>query len=217
MFDRKSTPESEVPRSFYFGDSYFAQTVLFSLASQIHTIHAFGVKNILEIGHGNGFVADFLNKSGFHVTTFDVNPELSPDIVGSVLEIDKHVEESQFDLVVCCEVLEHLPLSDFECAVEQISRASSKYGLITLPIARPFFFELSGNIKLPKLSRRPFSLGLTRRAPTIYDGHQWEIGWKKESSLSEIKQKLAKYFRVLSVKREIANPYHVFFRLEKPR
>ncbi len=215
MLDRNTTPEKDVPRSFYFDDPYFQRTVLFSLAAQIETIHSFGVKSILEIGPGNGFVADFLKKVGFQVTTIDVNPALSPDIVGSVLELDKEVRAGEYDLVVCCEVLEHIPFEDFDTALQQIARATSNFGLITLPTARPYFFELSGMFKLPKMKRRPFSIGLTRRAPSIYEGHHWEIGWQKECTLTEIKRSMSKYFQAVVARREQANPYHVFFRVEK--
>ena len=39
--------------------------------------------DILEIGVGNGTVSNLL-KTQCNVTTFDVNPDLSPDIVGDV-------------------------------------------------------------------------------------------------------------------------------------
>jgi len=41
--------------------------------------------------------------------------------------------DKSFDLILCCEVLEHLPFKIYPKAVEEIERVASKYIIVTVP------------------------------------------------------------------------------------
>ncbi len=76
--------------------------------------------NILEIGVGNGVVAYFLKHAGYQLTTMDINPQLKPDYLQSITDLS-NIADNSFDLILCAEVLEHLPYHTFnyEIPVEQ--------------------------------------------------------------------------------------------------
>ncbi|NOY35618.1 MAG: class I SAM-dependent methyltransferase, partial [bacterium] len=86
-------------------------------------------EKVLEIGIGNGTVADYLRKRS-SIVTMDIDKELNPDIVGDVLNIP--FENKEFDVVLCAEVLEHLPFEYFEKALKEIRRVG-KRAIISLP------------------------------------------------------------------------------------
>jgi len=41
--------------------------------------------------------------------------------------------EKQYDIILCCEVLEHIPLSDVPFALQNIYNATKKYAVISVP------------------------------------------------------------------------------------
>jgi len=139
--------------------------------------------NVLEIGLGNGIVSLILKKFGFSVTTLDHNKKLCPDIVASVTNIP--LDDGSFDVVLCCEVLEHIPYSDFEKALREIYRVTRKHLIITLPDKNRYF---SITAKIPMMRERRLVIECPFLFPKKhkYDGeHYWEIG-KKGYSLGRI-------------------------------
>src|SRR5690606_9829851 len=112
--------ERTLPRDVYFSDQYFSMQQLCSLSHQINLIHCLRPKNILEIGIGNGFTSSFLRRAGYAVTTVDINPELEPDICAPLDQVGAYLNGEKVDLVVCCEVLEHMPWSDFESNINHL-------------------------------------------------------------------------------------------------
>ena len=84
---------------------------------------------------GNGFVAWFLQNAGLEVTTMDIDPDLKPTIVGSVVDIP--LPDDSFDLVMCCQLLEHLPYDNFVPALLQLHRVAKKHVVLSLPDMKP--------------------------------------------------------------------------------
>ncbi len=150
---RSLKDESELKRDFYFNHFYFQFPALSSLCDQISAVYAESPTNILEIGKGNGFVSDFLSKAGFSVTTFDINERLEPDVVGSVTELASCFPHDSFDLVLCAEVLEHIPFDSFETAVTQIAAVSKRRVILTLPRAQSFMFSFTPDISIKCFGR----------------------------------------------------------------
>ena len=86
---------------------------------------------MLEIGVGNKLVSDYLKKIGLRVTTCDFDISLKPDVVADVSNLP--FKESSFDLVLCAQLLEHLPFGKFSKALREIRRVCKKSAIITLP------------------------------------------------------------------------------------
>ncbi len=97
-----------------------------------------GARRVLEVGCGEGQLADHLIKTS-RPDTFEACdvalhpiPDLDPQIVlreASIYALP-HADAS-FDLVVCCEVLEHL--HDPAAGLAEISRVSARHVLLSTP------------------------------------------------------------------------------------
>ena len=105
------------------------------------------VQSILEVGAGNGTVINAL-----------ANPKQDPvalDISFEALRIIKGVKRVRgsgnnlpfasncFDMVLACELLEHLPVSIYKAVIDEIARVSKKYILITVPFREKLEWNLA--------------------------------------------------------------------------
>jgi SAM-dependent methyltransferase len=65
--------------------------------------------NVLTVGSGgdiNKLLGRFSQEKNFQIISFDIDPKRYPDVVGDICTHD--FKEKEFDVVVICEVLEHL-------------------------------------------------------------------------------------------------------------
>jgi SAM-dependent methyltransferase len=212
MVDTGRTPEGEsnLNSASYYNEHYFTEKQLYSLSAQINSIYKLKPSNILEIGKGNGFVSDFLRKAGYSVTTFDINPSLNPDIVGDVMELDKHFPNGEFSLVTCSEVLEHIPFKYFRKALSLIANVSKQHVFLTLPRCQRIFLDFRFWINLkgfPLIEKSIFLASAKRR---ILAEHHWEVDSCKSTKKKEIIKVLEEYFCINYFKRFKLNPYHQF-------
>lgn len=170
----------------YFSPQYCKPSRMASYGYQIKEVINCKPKKLLEIGIGNGIVSYILKNFGLSVTTLDNNKNLKPDIVGSVLNIP--LPDSSFDLVLCCEVLEHLPYVEFKKALLEIYRVTRRFLILSLPDCTRYYRV---ELRLPKL-RCNYSKEVPFRRPQKhkFDGeHYWEIG-KKGYSLANIRKSI---------------------------
>ncbi|TXS94531.1 class I SAM-dependent methyltransferase [Parahaliea aestuarii] len=202
--------ERQLNLDCYFNENYFELAQLCSYAHQISDIYQTGAREILEIGVGSGLTSSFLRKSGRKVTTADINPNLSPDICAPLSELGRYVGELKYDLVVCCEVLEHMPFEQFEESVELL-RSFSKNLYLTLPAYRRTL-GFGGMFRFPRLGMLPFNfhLELPNRKP-ISPSHFWEVDSESFSRKSNIVGVLRKYYSTVSWARYELNPKHIKF------
>ncbi|HVX78603.1 MAG TPA: methyltransferase domain-containing protein [Bradyrhizobium sp.] len=66
---------------------------------------------MLNAGSGPGparRIARMIDKQGWEEVRFDIDPQVEPDVVGSVIEIERSFEPQSFDGVWSSHVLEHL-------------------------------------------------------------------------------------------------------------
>lgn len=208
--------EKELIKEAYFSDGYFDKYQLFALSEQINLLYRYctPASKILEIGKGNGFVSDFFKKAGFDFTTFDINPNLEPDIVGNILELEKSIPFSP-DIIFCCEVLEHMEFKYFETSVAQMYKTSSEYVIITLPNCRKNF-GLNLQIRFPK--RKVFSVPLffhTTLGKKICNEHFWELDYTPETSVKTVENILRKYFRIKEQGYFHTSPQYYYYVLVK--
>jgi hypothetical protein len=121
--------------------------------------------------------------------------------------------------VLACEILEHLPFSDFEKSLLELKRVSKKYVIISLPNS---CVSLGGlfHMKIPFIGRDfKFSLHfpydwINPKKFTFNGEHYWEMG-RKGYSKRRIKKILRKHFRIVKSFPETNQPEHYFFVLEK--
>jgi hypothetical protein len=193
----------------YFDASYDSKGRFISYWYQIHEIISFRPDSVLEIGPGNGLVYSYLKGRGLHVRSLDHDERLAPDIHASVADIP--VESRSFDVVSCCQVLEHLPFEMFVPCLKELKRVARSGIVLSLPDSSAYIYYLfrirrlmyiKGTISLPRLKDRKHR---------FTGEHYWEIG-KKGYPLSKIDRIIrdsglhpVRSYRVFD------NPYHRFF------
>lgn len=199
----------QVKKDHYY-EKYDNSKRFHSYFTQIKETLKLKPESVLEIGIGNKTVSDYLPKRVKKVKTLDFDKELNPDIVADVTNIP--LEDNSFDVVLCCEVLEHISFNQFKTALKEISRVSKRYVILSLPhFSHPIYL----NFKIPLFKEINFSVYISHYKKHTFDGqHYWEIG-KKGYPLRRIKNALKGEFSILKDFREAENPYHHFFILEK--
>jgi len=174
--------------------------------------HAEGGR-LLEIGVGNGIVAAAL-RMRFEVTTLDIDPDLNPNVIGDVRQVDRLLTEA-FDVVLCAEVLEHLPFSDFLPVLRKLHALTRELLVVGLPHPGP---TLSLALKVPLLPSAAYAVKLPwpiRHRPG--GPHQWEIG-KRGYSLSRIRGAMEEArFDLLHTYIVPPSPVHRMFVLRRSR
>lgn len=207
--------EQSINLDFYHDAGYFSEVHLTNLSFQINYLYKYKASRILEIGKGNGFVSTFLKSSGFDITTFDINPALKPDIVGNLKELDNFFSANSFDLILCSEVLEHIPLHDLDLCLKQIHKVSKSDVLITLPSCKRYLFDIHFYMNLPKLSplKPIFSFPFGTRK--IFKDHCWELFSQKSTHPKNINSLILRYFKVSDFGRLPFNYYHYYFKIKK--
>jgi SAM-dependent methyltransferase len=104
------------------------------------------VKTILDAGCGDGKLTNELAVStDFEITGFDFSKKAlpyvkTPKFHGSIDNIS--VADNSYDLVICTEVLEHLPTVVYKKALQELSRVSKKYIIIELPHMQQLAFGI---------------------------------------------------------------------------
>lgn len=173
--------------------------------------------SVLEIGIGNGLVSAWLRQLGYQTTTCDFDATVKPDLVADVRKLP--LSDGQFNLVMACQILEHLPWQEFDVALRELARVSNKYVLVSLPRRHTGFecvLKFPGIRALIKRNYLTFFLEWPLRFPGFAESgqHYWEIDtW--QVSMRDVREQMEKYFFVQQVLRPPLNRYHVFFLLEK--
>jgi len=177
---------------------------------QIDEVLKLQPKMVLEIGIGNKMVSDYLRKQGLEVKTLDINKDLKPDFIANVINMP--LSNDSFDVILCAEILEHLPFRDFKKALLELKRVTKRYLVLSLPHFGPplkLFFKIPF-LKQVKLAWKiPYHPQHKSESP-----HCWEIG-KKGYSSKKIRNIIKKYFKIKKEFIPFENQYHHFYILEK--
>jgi hypothetical protein len=202
--------ESSLGRNVYAGDGYFTMQQLCSFSHQINQINQIKPNSVLEIGIGSGFTSTILKLAGVDVWTADINASLSPDIVSSISELPNKLSNRRFDLVVCCEVLEHMPFSEFSKSLE-IFKLYSNCLYLTLP-SYATWFGFSGFMRLPKLNKL-INVGMyvNKKKDLANAVHYWEIGSTEETSRDNLNVLLTRQYNNVEHGVYQLNRYHEYF------
>ena len=203
----------QVKRSHYFTEHYDKKEHFISYWYQINEIKNLNPKRTLEIGVGNGFVSTYFKKRNFNIKTLDIDSRLTPDVVGSLLDLP--FQNDTFDVVACYEVLEHLPFGNFPKALMEIRRISKYSTILSLPDVYPEI-RIYFTIPLVRKIKIIFPLPQIGKKAHEFDGqHYWEIG-KSGYSLKKIISEINKVgFIINRSYRLFEHPYHRFFILNK--
>lgn len=212
--ERGTERERLLEREAYFSDNYFSLRQLGSVAHQLHLIWKMRPRNVLEIGPGNGLVSVCLRQAGIPVTTVDINPHLEPDICAPLHEVPSHIQD-RFDLVLCCEVLEHMPLAELDDNLD-VLRSMGQRLLLTLPNSS-YSLGFGGLAFIPRYTTWLVDLNIDLplwKRPIKGTAHFWEVGYSKGCHRRDIMSRLRARYERVRTGRFAMNPYHLFFTCE---
>ncbi len=210
--------EATIDRQHYYDRKYLRRERMFSFVEQIELVKEYVRQDdsIVEIGKGNGFVQSFLQTYlGYDVKTVDVNESLQPEIVDDIVNPQK-LKPKSCDVVLCYEVLEHMPFEQSVKAVRNMADIARRYVIISLPDMR-YFFSLRAVLfgTLPVSFARLLSTRRFRkRSKKFGDDHHWEIGieWGgTEYSEEYVCRELFKDLKLEKHYRDIHVPWHHYF------
>ncbi len=207
-----SIPQPQVGKEHYDVRRYNRKYVWLNYWYQIQAVLKLEPHKVLEIGPGNKTVTNILKKADVEVVTVDIDPALEPDVVASASGLP--FENNSFDVILCSEVLEHLPYDEFKQALQELRRVTRRYVVLGLPNAGlvfqlvlrlPFLPQLTAFFKLPFFWKKH-----------VFNGeHYWETG-KSLYPLSRIRQDLnACGFKILNEQINYDDPKHWILVLEK--
>ncbi len=158
----------------YTRPAYLSPERMATYAYQIREALASAPSSVLEIGPGNGIASYVLCSNGVSVVTLDIDPRLHPDTLGSVTDLP--FLDGAFDVVLCFEVLEHLPFDALEPCFRELSRVARSSVILSLPNYAHFYrvslvIPILGKVQLG--SRWPAWLS---RKLKDHPEHYWELG-----------------------------------------
>lgn len=198
----------------HYKENYDTMDRFISYHFQIKSALKLNPKNVLEIGIGNKVVANYIKDKGIKIITCDIDKNLKPDYVADIRKLP--FKDNSFDVVMACEVLEHIPYTDFKKALKEIKRVSNKFALVSIPYST---LSIYGYLKLiPGTKPKAYFLNFAERflKKHKFDGqHYWEMG-KKGFSKKRIKSDIKSTgWKIVKEFAQPLDPYHYFFILKK--
>lgn len=199
----------QVDCSHYDFTSYVSKERWFSYFEQIKIVLGLpSIKTCLEVWAGDSIVSLIL-KRYLHYENLDLDQELNPDHVWSILDNDI---SQTYDCVCAFQVLEHLPFTTFEKNIKKLKELSNKYVIISLPYTwislkrelRPFFSS-PFYLKIPIFYKKKY----------VFDGEHYRDLWYKGTRIKDIKKILSEHFFIRNSYILPDNMYHYFLILEK--
>jgi SAM-dependent methyltransferase len=205
--------EPQVSRSHYESEG-FSPLRTESVTEQLREVCYSGCTKILEIGVGRGLLKHFLQPfPDISHVSIDVDECLHPDYVGSVLQMP--FKNKQFELAVCCQVLEHLPFEQFVPALREIRRVTEKKVILSLPDIRK---HLGIAVRVPGIKdwiKWELNLDSSNPGCKKFNGqHYWEIGYKGTMGRTIINKIREAGFRIRRKYRLRRHRWHTFFILQ---
>lgn len=206
----------QVETNHYSFENYVSTERWGAYWQQIQSTTEVSPKRVLYIGVGDNIVPSVLEAMGITVVRFDFDEKLGVDYVGDVREIRSLVEPESVDVVICCQVLEHIPFDGFEKTMRQLYSIARQRLIVSLPYSHKHLGDIS--VKIPKLQR----ITLDIRIPSFwkrwkFDGqHHWEVGTAgyARRRISETISRVGNISKTFFVKNY---KYHLFFIMDKPR
>lgn len=188
----------QVEKEHYDFNKYVDLSRRNSYYHQINEVAKCRWKSVLLIWVGDWIVVDILRKIGKEVTTFDFDKSLSPDIVWDVTKIDEIVTK-KYDIVVCCQVLEHIPFEMFENTIKRMQKITDLL-VLSLPNRNT---RINLWMFLPIIWNIIFKFNFRMFRPKTWDlnkdwcwEHYREVDTTKQFLQKKISNILDKYFNI---------------------
>jgi SAM-dependent methyltransferase len=201
----------QVRAAHYDSLSYDGRERWMSYWHQAHQVLQAQPGDCLEIGVGNGTVSRYLRAAGVPVTSVDFDAALKPDVVADVRDLP--FGDLAFDVVLCAEVLEHLPFGDVPQALQEVARVTRRRAVFSIPVFTRSFWLW---VRIPPFRPFRWTGHLPARRGFSFDGqHYWEMGARNYPRRVVV----AAFERSFVLQNQYVvpeNPYH-YFLIGEPR
>lgn len=212
---RVNVDRPQVSADHYSNHAYNTKGRRASYWHQVEETLNLGARRVLEVGAGAGQTAAALRDEGVSVVTLDIDPALRPSAIGSVRRLP--FADGAIDAVLCCQVLEHLPFSEFEPCVTELCRVARLGVIVSLPDRERYLRVCLGGEKKTLLRERVIDVPrrASRRPTKLHVQHCWEIGCRDMplkrvlESITHAAARRPRTYRVFEM------PYHRFFVIRK--
>lgn len=168
----------------YESRRYLGQERLQAYLEQMKYVHQ--GERILEIGGGARVFSYMASKVGSCVVV-DIDPSTQPDFIVDVLDPDALKEVAgNIDVAFCCQVLEHIPFSEFGRALKNIANLNPKTICLSIPDNRR---SLRLSLRFNRFDwAGVFSIPFTgyHRDLSNHPSHHWELYWKNKSKVFDV-------------------------------
>lgn len=178
---------------------------------QLRAVLAVRPRTVLEIGPGSGVCRRYLEHAGVDVKTLDIDASRNVDYVADITKLDDTLPAGlTFDAVLAFQVLEHLPLDQFELCLTNLARRSNQHVFISLPyrgLRVRWSFWWGGH---------HFTLGHKFMLPWRHKPipeHFWELGYP--ITAGKITKRIKTVMDVVTKGFIPENPYHYMWQLKK--
>jgi len=172
-------------------------------------------KKVFEIGNGGGVFKDLANKICYYKVA-DINKETQPDYILDIVDFDSLKKfVGKFDIIFCCQVLEHMPLEKTKLAFKNILKLNAEHVIISIPDVRK---RLKFNIEIPKFRiKKNFSIPFTGKTVSIdnHPCHHWAICSKNRHKIYKIFNDDTKQYILEKEYRLFERPSQHFFIYKK--
>jgi hypothetical protein len=200
-------------KAHYEKSRYWSHLRIHGYANQLRELYELGAERVLEIGVADGFMSTVVPTFTRHsLVSCDLDRRLRPTVSASVLALPFRTDA--FDVVLCCQVLEHLPFAELPGAIGELRRVARRAVFVSVPDVRQY---VAARVRLPKLGWRGVAWSFERPSlgPYVYDGeHHWEIGYRG-THFSDVRRAILasgvtirRWYRIPEL------PYHCCFLLD---
>lgn len=165
----------------------------------------------LNVGSANDLLNYLLLKQGKFIVDLDIDKETRPRVTAKIPDLP--FSSKSFDVVMCFQVLEHMPFSFISQSLKELNRIACRQIILSLP-------DITQS-KKGKFKYRFFSLFKRPRKWQIYKPrsidpeHFWEIGAGDINLDMVISCFQKENLTIFNHFRNELYPYHHFFVLEK--
>lgn len=206
------TYQPQVDKSHYEGSAYRSSERWMSYWHQLVLVRACKPSSVLEVGVGEGIVAERLKQDGAAVTTIDIAADLHPDVVGSVTALP--FEDESVDLVLAAEILEHIEFADVPKALAEIRRVTKQHAVISVPHPG-WVFSIIYKLPLFPLISLLFQIPFFWKEHQFNGEHYWELGKKGYPVNRFIELARTAGLELVRYEKHADDPGHRFFLFKK--
>lgn len=130
-----------------------------------------GARTAADVGCGRGEIVQALRAHGVRATGLDISRDAAPAAQANLTALP--LKTGAVDLVLACEVLEHMPAQDLPRAVQELGRVARRWVVVTVPLDEQLDLEQSTCAQCHGRFNSSGHLRIVRREDVL----GWFAGW----------------------------------------